>query len=94
VFGPNFGGATIYTNTRAGYVSECPNVGALIKNLKFSLELENTVMGYILFDGMDAPKAAEKWLKANPKDWDPWLAGVTTSDGKAGIEAVKKSLRL
>jgi glycine betaine/proline transport system substrate-binding protein len=94
VFGPNFGGATIYTNTRAGYASECPNVGSLMKNLKFSLSLENTVMGYILFDGMDAPKAAEKWLKANPKDWEPWLAGVTTFDGKPGVEAVKKSLRL
>ena len=27
VFGPNFGGATIYTDVRAGYVQECPNVG-------------------------------------------------------------------
>jgi len=25
-FGPNFGGATIYTNTRSGYSAECPNV--------------------------------------------------------------------
>ena len=37
VFGPNYGGATVYTNTRAGYVDECPNVGQLLKNLKFSL---------------------------------------------------------
>ena len=94
VFGPDLGGATIYTNTRAGYVSECPNAGAFIKNLKFSLDLENTVMGYILFDSMEAPKAAEKWLKANPKAWEPWLAGVTTFDGKPGLEAVKKSLKL
>ena len=94
VFGPNLGGATIYTNTRAGYVSECPNVGAFIKNLKFSLGLENTVMGSILFDNMEAQKAAETWLKANPKDWEPWLAGVTTVDGKPGLEAVRKSLKL
>ena len=94
VFGPNLGGATIYTNTRAGYASECPNAGAFIKNLKFSLDLENTVMGYILFDSMEAPKAAEKWLKANPKAWEPWLAGVTTFDGKPGLDAVKKSLKL
>jgi glycine betaine/proline transport system substrate-binding protein len=94
VFGPNLGGATIYTNTRAGYVSECPNAGAFVKNLKFSLSLENTVMGYILFDGMEASHAAEKWLKASSKDWEPWLAGVTTFDGKPGLEAVKKSLKL
>ena len=27
VFGPNFGGATVFTNVRAGYLTECPNVG-------------------------------------------------------------------
>ena len=37
VFGPNFGGATVYTNTRAGYVQDCPNIGRLLKNLKFTL---------------------------------------------------------
>ncbi len=25
-FGPNFGGATVYTNTRAGFAEDCPNV--------------------------------------------------------------------
>jgi glycine betaine/proline transport system substrate-binding protein len=94
VFGPNYGGATVYTNTRAGYVTECPNVGALIKNLKFSLEAENVVMGYILFDGMDPAKAAEKWLKANPTVWTPWLNGVTTIDGKPAVDAVKKALKI
>ena len=33
VFGPNFGGATIYTNVRKGYLQECPNVGKLLQNL-------------------------------------------------------------
>ena len=35
-FGPNFGGATVFTNTRAGYLAACPNVGRLLKNLKFT----------------------------------------------------------
>src|SRR2546423_1184839 len=43
VFGPNYGGATVYTNTRAGYVGECPNVGTLLKNLTFALKMENEV---------------------------------------------------
>src|SRR3984885_10921930 len=28
-FGPNYGGASVFTNTRAGYVAQCPNVGRL-----------------------------------------------------------------
>ena len=43
-FGPNYGGATVYTNVRAGYVKECPNVGKLLDNLVFSLKMENEIM--------------------------------------------------
>ena len=94
VFGPNLGGATIYTNTRAGYVAECPNAGAFVRNLKFTLDLENTVMGSILIDKMEPAKAAEAWLKANPSAFEAWLQGVATFDGKPGLEAVRKSLGL
>jgi glycine betaine/proline transport system substrate-binding protein len=27
-FGPDLGGATVFTNTRAGFAAECPNLGA------------------------------------------------------------------
>ena len=94
VFGPNFGGATIFTNLRVGYGKECPNLGKFFDNLKFSLNTENTVMGYILFDKMEGEKAADKWLKANVDTWSPWLSGVTTIDGKPGLAAVKTSLGL
>ena len=93
-FGPNFGGATVYTNTRAGYVQECPNVGKFITNLKFSLDMENQIMGKILNDGEDPEKAATEWLKANGAAIEPWLAGVTTKDGKEALPAVKASLGL
>ena len=94
VFGPNFGGATIYTNVRAGYAKECPNVGTLLKNMTFTLAQESEIMGTILAGESDGAKAAEKWLKANPKVLDSWLKDVTTFDGKPGLEAVKKSLGL
>ena len=81
VFGPNYGGAEVFTNVRSGFTTECPNVGRFISNLTFSLGMENAVMGYVLFDKMDAAQAAEKWLKANPDQWKPWLAGVTTVEG-------------
>ena len=91
-FGPNLGGATVFTNTSAGYVSECPNVGALLKNLKFTLAMENEIMGAILNDGAEPKDAARAWLKANPDVLGGWLSGVKTKDGGNGLSAVKKSL--
>jgi glycine betaine/proline transport system substrate-binding protein len=93
VFGPNYGGATVHTNVRQGYLEECPNVGQLLKNLGFTLPMENEVMGSILDKGMDATDAAKAWLKQHPETLDPWLQGVTTFDGKSGVEAVKASLQ-
>jgi glycine betaine/proline transport system substrate-binding protein len=92
VFGPNFGGAIVATNVRAGYATECPNVGTLLKNMKFSLKMENEIMGAILNDGKDATVAATEWLKANPDAVTPWLAGVTTLDGGDAAAAVKAAL--
>ena len=94
VFGADFGGATVSTNVRAGLAADCPNLGALLKNMVFSLDMENKIMGSILFDSMEGDKAAMGWLKANAGQIDTWLKGVTTFDGKPGAEAVKKSLGL
>ena len=92
VFGPNFGGATIYTNVRKGYLQECPNVGKFLQNLEFTLPMESMVMGGILNDGKEAEEAATDWLKANPGVLDVWLAGVTTVDGGDAPAAVKAKL--
>ena len=93
-FGPNLGGATVYTNTRAGYVSECPNVGKLLNNLEFSLAMENEIMGAILNDGDDPNDAAAAWLAANSGVLGPWLDGVTTQDGGDAMAAVNSALGL
>jgi glycine betaine/proline transport system substrate-binding protein len=94
IFGPNLGGATIFTNVRAGYTTECPNVGKLLTNLKFSLPMENEIMGKIINDGKDPETSATEWLKANPAAIEPWLAGVTTKDGGDAVAAVKAALGL
>jgi len=93
-FGPNLGGATVYTNTRGGYVAECPNTGALLNNLVFSLAMENEIMGAILNDGTDPREAAKAWLAAHPDVIEPWLAGVTTKDGGDALAAVKAAIGL
>jgi glycine betaine/proline transport system substrate-binding protein len=87
-----FGAATVYTNVRAGYTGECPNVGKLLTNLKFSLEMEGAMMEPVLKDGADPKATALGWLKANPGAVAPWLEGVTTFDGGNAAEAVSKAL--
>ncbi len=93
-FGPNFGGAEVFTNVRKGYGSACPNLGRFLKNLSFSLAMENQIMGAILDDGEEPNKAATAWLKKHPDVIAGWLDGVTTLDGKDGLAAVKGALGL
>ncbi|MEM1301935.1 MAG: choline ABC transporter substrate-binding protein [Pseudomonadota bacterium] len=91
-FGPNLGGATVFTNTRAGYAAECENMGTFLNNLEFSLAMENEIMGSILNDGEDPEDAATTWLQANMGVLDGWLAGVTTFEGGDAMAAVKSAL--
>jgi glycine betaine/proline transport system substrate-binding protein len=85
-------GATIYTDARAGYLSECPNVGRLLRNLRFSPAIESRVMAMILDDRLDGRVAATRYLSGHADLLDGWLAGVTTFDGKPGIAAERASL--
>lgn len=93
-FGPNYGGADVHTNVRKGYIQQCPNVGKFITNLKFTLPIENQMMGYILDDGKKPDVAAKEWLKGHPDVLNAWLAGVTTQSGGNGLAAVKSHLGL
>ncbi len=91
-FGPNLGGAEVFTNTRAGYSTECPNVGKLLTNLEFTLAMENEIMGAILNEGVEPNDAAKAWLTANLDVLDKWLDGVTTIDGGDAMAAAKGAL--
>ncbi|RLQ87903.1 choline ABC transporter substrate-binding protein [Notoacmeibacter ruber] len=90
-----FGGeGVVHTVTRKGYVEECPNVGKLLKNVKFSLAMENEIMGKILDDGAEPDKATLEWMQANSDAVLGWLDGVETIDGEDGAAAVKNELEL
>ena len=84
---------SVHTNTRAGYVAECPNTGKLLTNLSFTLGMENEIMAAILNDGTDPAEAARTWLAANPAAWEAWLDGVTTRDGGDARAAVAAALQ-
>ncbi len=93
VFGPDYGGATVHTNVRAGYTDECPNVGHFLTNLVFSLEMENEIMGAILDENQDPAAAATEWLSANPEVLDVWLADVATFEGAPeSVDVVRSAL--
>jgi glycine betaine/proline transport system substrate-binding protein len=88
-FGPNYGGAKVYTNARAGYVAQCPNVGRLLHNLEFTLAQEDSLMAAILDQHQTPQGAAQAWLKAHPTALATWLQGVSTFDGRPGLIAVR-----
>ena len=93
VFGPNYGEAKVYTVTSTDLATRCPNVGKLISNMEFSVDMENKVMLPIM--EKTAPNAAaKKWLKENPAALNKWLDGVQTVSGKPGLPAVQKVLSL
>ncbi|WP_305421950.1 choline ABC transporter substrate-binding protein [Photobacterium leiognathi] len=92
-FGPNYGGANVYTNVRSNYLTECPNVGQLLKNLSFSLEMENSLMEAILNQKVQPEKAARQWLSENPQQVEAWLKDVKTREGKVVTTAVLDYLK-
>ncbi len=87
-FGPNFGGAAVYTNTRAGYSAECPNIGRLLANLHFTPRGESELMAAILDEHKSPDDAAAAWLGKNASVARGWLEGVTTLDGRPGEQAL------
>ena len=81
VFGPNFGGATIYTNIRAHYEQQCPNVVHLLRNLSFTVDLESELMSAMLDQHRSPQDAARDWLAAHPDMRAKWLQGVAVFGG-------------
>ncbi|MGO9852992.1 MAG: choline ABC transporter permease subunit [Steroidobacteraceae bacterium] len=93
-FGPNYGGASVLTLTRTGYLAQCPNVGRLLRNLQFTTRQESQMMADIL-DRHEAPEvAAEAWLKANPAVVAGWLQGVNTLEGRPALAALQSTHKL
>jgi glycine betaine/proline transport system substrate-binding protein len=90
VFGADYGGATVYTVTRKGYGSECPNVGRLLDNLKFTLRGESEMMAAILDRHEQPAIAADAWLKTHVDVAKTWLEGVRTLDGGRAYDALAK----
>ena len=82
-FGPNYGGATVMTVTRRGYLAECPNVARLLRNLEFTPRGESEIMRAIVENHTAPEQAAGAWIAAHPTIRAQWLQGVTRFGGGA-----------
>jgi glycine betaine/proline transport system substrate-binding protein len=91
-FGPRLGASEVYTIARPGLSQECPNLARLLRQVAFTVPMENEIMAKILDEGQEGDEAAAAWLKEHPEVVEPWLAGVTTLDGDDGLAAVKEAL--
>lgn len=91
-FGPNYGAATVYTVTRPGYAKECPNVGRLFSQMKFSVDLENEIIAAYIGEKIEVKTAARDALRKHPELVKAWLDGVTTASGGDGLSAVRQAL--
>jgi glycine betaine/proline transport system substrate-binding protein len=92
-FGPDLGGASVFTNTRKDYVGQCAEIGKFLNNLSFTLEMENQVMAAILDDGEKPKAAATQWLKNNPDVLNVWLKDVKAADGSPALTKAQAAFR-
>lgn len=93
VFGPDHGAAKVFTVVTPDYETRCPNMGRLLNNLQFDVELESQLMEKVL-EKQDPQVVARNWLKANPAILERWLDGVTTFNGEDGLSAVRRHIGL
>jgi glycine betaine/proline transport system substrate-binding protein len=88
----SFGEATVYTNVRSKYLTECPNSGLFFKNIKFSVPMLNDVLEQQSKANSKPEETATTWLKTHAADIKPWLAGVKSTDGKDAFEVVTAAI--
>jgi len=93
-FGPNDGTATVYTNIRAGFDEEQPNVARFLQNLIFPVEMMNEIMHMLNSDkSLEHVEAGMKWIKEHPEVYRSWFEGVTTSKGEPALPAFEAYLQ-
>lgn len=102
-WGPNQGGATVYTLARKGYAWECPNVGQFLENYEYTVAEQSELATYIVNDEMDYPEAGKKLIQEHPELLDRWFdqggtyqtGAVNTANGEGNArDAIAEALGL
>ena len=95
-WGPNQGGATVYTLARTGYAWECPNVGQFLENYRYTVDEQSQMGHYIINEDMDYAEAGLRLIKEKPELLERWFGQggtyqtgpVKTADGKTNAKGV------
>jgi glycine betaine/proline transport system substrate-binding protein len=93
-FGPDLGGATVYTNTRAGLCRGMPEPRRVPEQSRIHPGHGKRDHGRDPERWRGPEDAATAWLTANPDTVMGWLDGVTTVDGGDAAAAVSEALGL
>lgn len=80
-FGLDFGGVIVYIVVCKVWVEECLNVVKLFKQMVFSVDQENMLMGNILNELIDFVDVVKVWIEVNFEFVVKWLDGVMMFDG-------------
>lgn len=88
-FGPNYGSAEVWTGLRPAYADQCPNVLKFFQNLRFTPEMLSANMQKVLEEDKAGQQVALESLKSDDSMLAAWLEGVTATDGRDGVAAVK-----
>lgn len=102
-WGPNQGGATVYTMTRTGYAWQCPNVGQFLENYRYTVDEQSQLAGFVINDEMDYAEAGRALIKEKPELLERWFGAggtfqtgpIKTADGSENaLDVVKSALDL
>ncbi|PWG62474.1 choline ABC transporter substrate-binding protein [Sediminicurvatus halobius] len=94
-FGPDQGGATVYTVATSGYTDRCANVGRFLEQYEYTVEEQSRAGGYVINEDMGTREAGLRLIEEQPELLERWLDGVTTADGSEdAVAVVRESLGL
>lgn len=102
-WGPNQGGATVYTITRTGYAWQCPNVGQFLANYEYTVEEQSKMAANVINDDMDYDEAGRALIKSKPELLERWFgrggayqtSPVKSADGEQNArDIIAKALDL
>ena len=93
-WGPGGGASVVHTVANKGFAERCPNLVKLFKNMKFTNEMENLLMGNILDDKLTPEAAARGWMSAHAEQVAAWKSGVLPAGEEAASATTQEALPL